>query len=194
MKGGVYRLSTLLVLSALLFGGCERSDEAVSVGEQAMPAPGAALADVEELQWDALIPPDYRPEELFSEDLSELEDDDPRALAMMDKLKALWAEAPVVEALDGMTVKLPGFVAPLQMDGEYISEFLLAPYYGACIHVPPPPANQTVYVITEEGRGVKHKLFDAVWVVGVLSVKRFNSEVGDAGYTLYANEVVPFDG
>ena len=51
------------------------------------------------------------------------------------------------KSLDGATVRLPGFIIPLdaRRDGV-LDEFLLVPYFGACIHVPPPPPNQLVYV------------------------------------------------
>ena len=55
-------------------------------------------------------------------------------------------DAPVVKALDGQSVSLPGFVVPLEGDSELITEFLLVPYFGACIHVPPPPPNQPIWI------------------------------------------------
>ena len=60
-------------------------------------------------------------------------------------------DAPVVKALDGQSVSLPGFVVPLEGDSELITEFLLVPYFGACIHVPPPPPNQLVHVTIKGG-------------------------------------------
>jgi hypothetical protein len=102
----------------------------------------------------------------------------------MAKLRALWAEAPVVDALDGLTVRLPGFVVPLETDATEISEFLLVPYFGACIHVPPPPANQTVHVVTADGAPYRGELFDTVWVEGRMRVEHFSDELGDAGYRL----------
>jgi len=69
----------------------------------------------------------------------------------------------------------------------------LVPYYGACIHVPPPPANQTVYVNAEPGRGTRPKLFDVVWVTGTLRVERVESELAAAGYALEAIKVEPYD-
>ena len=56
------------------------------------------------------------------------------------------AAAPVVEALNGQHVKIPGFVVPLDASGETVKEILLVPYFGACVHVPPPPSNQIVHV------------------------------------------------
>lgn len=55
--------------------------------------------------------------------------------------------APVVKALDGQNIRLPGYIVPLEVSEEgRTTEFLLVPYFGACIHVPPPPSNQIVHV------------------------------------------------
>ena len=65
----------------------------------------------------------------------------------------------VVSSLDGQKIRLPGFVIPFDFgEGQRISEFLLAPYFGACIHTPPPPPNPIVYVTTE-----KPVRFDTIW-------------------------------
>ncbi len=61
-------------------------------------------------------------------------------------------DAPVVKELDGQQVKLPGYIVPLEVSEEgRTTEFLLVPYYGACIHVPPPPSNQIVHIFSEMG-------------------------------------------
>lgn len=159
-------------------------------------AAGAKPADgrVRLLTWDNLLPDDFRPDRLMQDyDAQNLSDDDPRAQELMQKLQAMWKEAPVVAALDGETVKLPGFVVPLEGDGRVVNEFLLVPYYGACIHVPPPPANQIVYV-KAQGRSVQvRRLFDTVWVTGVMKVEHTSSELGEAGYILHALEVAPYE-
>lgn len=153
-----------------------------------------AAAGAEELEWDALIPDDYSPEKLFAEYQPEnMEDDDPRAAELMEKLRKLWDEAPVRPELDGQTVKLPGFTVPLEGDSQETRSFLLVPYYGACIHVPPPPANQTVYVLREPGKGTRLGEFDVVWVTGTMSVKRTENDMAEAGYTLYATEIAPYE-
>ena len=102
----------------------------------------------------------------------------------MEKLRKLWDEAPVRPELDGQTVKLPGFTVPLEGDSEETRSFLLVPYYGACIHVPPPPANQTVYVLREAGKGTRLGEFDVVWVTGTMRTKTHLNELGDTAYTL----------
>lgn len=90
----------------------------------------------------------------------------------------------VVEDMDGMKVRLPGYTVPFDYGSEAeISEFLLVPYYGACLHAPPPPPNQTVFVETAD----KIKLRDlsqAVWIEGTLRTKRQNSSLADAAYTI----------
>jgi hypothetical protein len=159
----------------------------------ATPAP-AALRDGPELEWDDLIPADWRPDKLFEQyDVDNIDDDDPRADALMDKLETLWAEAPVVPELDGQTVKLPGFVVPLTTDAAEIREFLLVPYFGACIHVPPPPPNQTVYVVTSDDGAYRGELFDTVWVEGTMHVEQFTDDLGNAGYRIDAVRVSPYE-
>jgi len=99
----------------------------------------------------------------------------------------------VVESLDGKRVKLPGFVVPIEGDGKKLSEFLLVPYYGACIHVPPPPANQTVFVKVPKGNAKIRQAFDTVWVTGTLSAKPFTSDLATAVYQIQAEEVTPYE-
>ena len=148
-----------------------------------------------ELEWDAMIPDDYRPDKIMNQfgDIQELDDSDPRAQQVLKELEAAWNAAPVVEALDGKRVKLPGFVVPLEGDGKNLSEFLLVPYYGACIHVPPPPANQTVYVKVPKGDAEIRNAFDTVWVTGTMSAKPFNSNLATAGYQIEADEIIPYE-
>jgi hypothetical protein len=74
--------------------------------------------------------------------------------------------------LDGKTVRMPGFVLPLEYAGKKVAEFLLVPWVGACIHTPPPPPNQIVHVRMAKGAEFESKgIFAAVWVTGVLSAK-----------------------
>ncbi len=155
----------------------------------------ADTQEPQELEWDALIPADFRPETIMNQygDINELDDNDPRAQKIMDQLQELWDKAPIVTELDGRHIKLPGFVVPLEGDGVKLTEFFLVPYYGACIHVPPPPANQIVYVRVPEKDARIRNAFDTVWVSGVLSAKSFESDLGNAGYQLNATLIEPYD-
>ncbi|GAB7219108.1 DUF3299 domain-containing protein [Vibrio comitans] len=85
--------------------------------------------------------------------------------------------------LDGSQVKIPGFVIPLEGDANNVTEFLLVPYFGACIHVPPPPPNQIIYVKFPSGAPVQ-QLWDVVYVVGELKAQTIESELAQTGYLL----------
>jgi len=85
-------------------------------------------------------------------------------------------DAPVVKALDGQSVSLPGFVVPLEGDSELITEFLLVPYFGACIHVPPPPPNQLVHVTIKGGVPID-SLYDAIVVTGIIKTQTWSGEM-----------------
>lgn len=164
------------------------------VADKSAAGSGDEAGAVQELDWDSLIPADWSIEKLMEEyDASDLSDDDPRAQELMSKLKTVWEKAPVVPELDGKRVKLPGFVVPLEMDAKSIKQFLLVPYYGACIHVPPPPTNQTVYVSTEPDSPFEGALFDVVWVTGDMRVEKVSNDMGDAGYAIHASSIEPYE-
>ena len=99
-----------------------------------------------------------------------------------------------MEELDGKRVRIPGFVVPLDMEATRISELLLVPYYGACIHVPPPPTNQTVFVTLPPEQPFEGQMFDTVWVTGTLKVTPTSSELADAGYRIDATAIAPYEG
>jgi uncharacterized protein len=96
----------------------------------------------------------------------------------------------VVASLDGKRVQIGGYVVPLDFDATRVKEFLLVPFVGACIHVPPPPPNQIVYVKTEGGIDVKGT-FEPVWVTGTLTVTPAFTGLAEAGYSLEAEKVEP---
>lgn len=81
---------------------------------------------------------------------------------------------PQLKNIQGKMVRIPGYVVPLLGDfgGDFetLQEFLLVPVYGMCIHVPPPPPNQVIYVQMQQPVEVE-KLFDAVWVTGELRIE-----------------------
>lgn len=167
------------------------NDTKEDVGSDADIAKDSPAANVKELEWDDLMPKDYRIEELLEQiNAGELSDDDPRIDEAMQKVEEMFSKAPVVEELDNTMVKIPGFVVPLNPDSEEGSDFLLVPYYGACIHVPPPPANQTVFVT---GPKSKYKTFDTVWVTGKLMVERSENDLGDSGYSIKATDIRPYE-
>ncbi|PKF49021.1 DUF3299 domain-containing protein [Enterovibrio nigricans] len=94
--------------------------------------------------------------------------------------------------LNNSEVRIPGFVIPLEGDANTVTEFLLVPFFGACIHVPPPPPNQIVYVKFEKGAPVQ-ALWDVVYVVGTLKTQTMSHDLAQAGYLLEGVEIEPYD-
>ena len=149
----------------------------------ALAAPLSA-AEVRELNWSDMVPADA-PAQVAEpapiHDLSQLAD----ALSEAGPASQQQSPAaPVVKELDGQAVKLPGYIVPLDVTDEgRVTEFLLVPYFGACIHVPPPPANQIVLVNAERGVEID-SLFAPVRVTGRMRVEAASTDLADAGYTL----------
>ncbi|MBF8780112.1 DUF3299 domain-containing protein [Pseudomonas fulva] len=147
-----------------------------------------------ELDWQALIPegaPLIEPQLAPLHDLSQLGDALAGEAAPAARQPA--PDAPVVKALDGQAVKLPGYIVPLEVSEEgRATEFLLVPYYGACIHVPPPPANQIVHVFSEMGVRVQD-LYQPYWIEGRMRVRPTSSELAQAGYRMEAEKIYAYE-
>jgi hypothetical protein len=125
--------------------------------------------------------------------------------AVLATIKKLRQEADVrdrtlVAELDGRDIKLPGYVLPLDFDGSLVKSFLLVPYVGACIHVPPPPPNQIVYVKLNQGFE-SPELYAPVWVTGRIETGMSKTSLSlvdgssfvDFGYSLQATKVEPYE-
>ena len=102
---------------------------------------------------------------------------------MLKKMRDVWDNAPVNNAIVGQQVRIPGFVVPLEDSKDGMKEILLVPYFGACIHTPPPPANQIVLVVPAKP-AAGYRSMDTVWVSGTLKATRSNSPMGSSGYRL----------
>ena len=102
-------------------------------------------------------------------------------------------DADKTERWMGQLIRLPGYIVPLEVseDGR-TTDFLLVPYFGACIHVPPPPSNQIVHVTSKEGVKLD-ELYQPYWIVGALQVKPSTSELADAGYQMDAQKIVVYE-
>lgn len=95
------------------------------------------------------------------------------------------------QELDGKHVKIPGFVIPLEGDDKLVTEFLLVPFMGACIHVPPPPPNQIVYVKFKDGIEIG-KLWEVVVVEGIMKVETTSAEIAQSSYLLEGIDSEPY--
>ncbi|GAA5189224.1 DUF3299 domain-containing protein [Ferrimonas gelatinilytica] len=153
----------------------------------ALLLPSVAMAEIKVLQWEDLRPAD---EQQALPNVNP-HGGDPFA---DESGPASWVQpqGQVVAELDGQTIKLPGFIVPLEGDETHVTEFLLVPYFGACVHVPPPPTNQLIYVKYEQGLPIDI-IWDAVWVTGKLSTNSYAIEEFSAGYSMEATLANPYD-
>ena len=171
------------LLFAILIAGFIASFPAntIPAAKAKAPAPGPVL----KITWDNLIPPGLTAEKLEK----------------LMREKGSWSEEegvffqaeyfPVNKKLDGRRVQIAGYVVPLDMEADKVDEFLLVPYFGACIHVPPPPPNQVIYV--KMSRAFRMKAIDVpVLVTGPLSAKIKKSDLANTGYMMFAERIEPY--
>ena len=142
--------------------------------------------------WRELAPPNWVATPPFrSQDIARLGDADPRAKALLADMRSAWSSAPPNPLLNGVAIRTAGFVVPVEQGRDGTREFLLVPYYGACIHTPPPPANQIIDVFTSAPvKGMN--AMDTVWVAGVLNVTRNEHDSGSSIYAMRAEDVEPY--
>ena len=167
-------------------------------------AEALAADEILQLTWAQLVPPaPPKPKSFLAGrsgpvDLGKIPDDG--TPAPPPQAEARWMSggtqrtprsepAPVVQALDGKKVSIGGYIVPLDFDATQVKEFLLVPFVGACIHVPPPPANQIVYVKSAKGFDIKGT-FDPVTVTGTMTTTVAFTGIAEAGYTLAADTIV----
>jgi len=96
------------------------------------------------------------------------------------------------QQLDGKTINIPGFMVPLEDDLDHVSEFLLVPFAGACIHVPPPPPNQMIYVKMNQNAKVHVTFTDPIMVTGLLKISTVISPYGDVSYDMVGMTIKPY--
>jgi uncharacterized protein len=168
------------------------------------PVGGALAAPAaRELKWEQLIPadpssaPKSTPRGIVQHGQSLVPDPaTPEARTLRGAARSAESGPPatqpvgseVVAELNGERVRMRGFVVPIGFDGVKVKEFLLVPYVGACIHVPPPPANQIVFI--EAAKPIEiGGMFEAVAVTGTLRTMAMSTELASVGYHLAADQV-----
>ncbi len=98
----------------------------------------------------------------------------------------------IIEEMNGKKLRIPGFVVPLEFKSEKVAtSFFIVPYFGACLHMPPPPPNQIIYVESEQGVLIE-SLYDPVWVSGTISTELFEDQLATAAYTMTLSYLEPY--
>lgn len=95
-------------------------------------------------------------------------------------------------ALNNKQVSVPGFMVPLEDDADQVTEFLLVPFAGACIHVPPPPPNQMIYIKLRAGKKARMSFTEPILVTGQLHVSTVQSPYGDVSFNMDGDSVKPY--
>ena len=130
-----------------------------------------AFGDAKTLSWQDLLP--------------ELDD----TLDLSDGIR--WGERVRLD-LNDEDVRIPGFIVPLEYkESEIVTRFLLVPYFGACIHEPPPPPNQTIYAVYEPGYELE-EIWQPVWIEGTISASRVEEDLATASYSVSAVAIEPY--
>ena len=174
-------LLSLVALVAMIPGRAWLQDR----GEVSVDPDAEALA----LGWDDLVPEGFTPPEdpfetITAEELDKLFDGSPESERELAEIEERMSYAPVAERLDGQLVTLAGYVVPLDFDGQTrLEEFLLVPYFGACIHTPPPPANQIVMASLEEAVEIADT-YEPVVLRGIMRTESTSSQLADTGYRM----------
>jgi len=174
--------------------GGKRTHEGQDQGHAQASNSGANAQGYRPMDWEVLIPKDWEPLRDFkSLNFNGMSDSDPRAIAALRKLQKAWKNAPLNPAIQNEKIVISGFIVPLDSsDSSTIEEFLLVPYFGACIHVPPPPSNQVIHVVPAQPlKGFQ--MMDPVTVTGDLSPSRIDTPYGSAGYEMQAKTVAPYE-
>lgn len=183
------RLFSAFFAAVMLLGMVATSAQGITppvVGTQA-PAvtpkntvPGAAR----EIDWDELLPPDAR-ERFAAAPLQAVHD----YLGEGGMAAQQVMDFSINKTLEGSNIKIPGFIVPLDVGKDgLVTEFFLVPYFGACIHVPPPPPNQIVYVRMTKGVALD-SIYEAYWITGRMKTTNKTTRLGAAAYQLDANKV-----
>lgn len=165
----------------------------------------AAAAGYQQVEWPDLIPDDdlkalqNPPENLVAAEEGELGDAIASNLALTlnpDRELSAYEKAltsrNIKPEFNHKKIRIPGFIVPLAFsEQQAVTEFFLVPFFGACMHLPPPPPNQIIYATKQPGVDV-NRLMDAFWLEGTLLTQSVENPAATAAYTLMVDKVTPY--
>ena len=160
------------------------------------PAVSADAQSYEDIDWTELMPAEdlsallNRP--AFLDDIADgsaqdsLDSFQQRQLEdeQAQQYQAALSSTRVIQEFDGKAIRIPGFIVPLdQNEDKEVTRFFIVPYFGACLHMPPPPPNQILYVESEQGITLEN-LYDPYWFEGIVSIEQKVDAMGTSAYSL----------
>ncbi len=138
--------------------------------------------------WSKLIDPNFNQAKIVSfykQKVSKVKEGSKEERAIYAQMQAALKKAGNNKAVDGKTVKLSGYMVPIDIDGESVNKFLFFPNQAACIHVPASPANQTIFVTTKKGKGVMMEdAYENITVWGTIKLQHTEVANGTASYII----------
>jgi len=185
-------IGTLVVMALVLFvSGCNQSDEKLLDSSE----------EYNTIEWTQLIPQDDLEALLNQPDFLSAIEDGSAEDQLNSEIKSDIGDTPesayqralvsanVVPDFDSQNIRLPGFIVPLEFDEDFVvTEFFLVPYFGACLHSPPPPPNQIVYVKHSEGIKLE-SLEQPFWISGLLTTVGEVNDTAHAAYSMTAKGI-----
>lgn len=188
----VLQFSVLLPLLVGLFLAVGAADQVSGEGRSG----GKVAAQFTTIEWPDLIPkedldallnpPEYIAEvqDGSTEDQISSQIKNTISAASGDRYQQALISTRIKPEMDGQAIRIPGYIVPLEFsDDQVITDFFLVPFFGACIHVPPPPPNQIIYVKYPKGLKLE-ALFDPFWISGVLKTSLIENDMATAAYAL----------
>ena len=178
-----------------------KADESTPQADMMLESASLPIAEFITVEWTDLIPeedldallnpPSYLDdiedgsfEDFSFEDQISAQIQNSLAAANDDSYQLALSSTRVIEAMDGQAIRIAGFIVPLEFDDEQtITQFFLVPFFGACIHVPPPPPNQIIFVNYPQGLK-QDSLYDPFWISGVLNTSLVENDMAMAAYSM----------
>lgn len=165
----------------------------------------ASNSTYEEIEWIALMPESdlealLDPPEFLGEIKDGSEQDSVAALSDMEgksenaqRFQQALTSTRVINEFDQKKIRIPGFIVPLDAnDEQQVVEFFIVPYFGACLHMPPPPPNQMIHVTFEQGVDLE-QLDIAFWFEGTINIETTSNDTGIAAYAMTLDNLEEYD-
>ncbi len=200
------QLSVLLLPLLVLLTSCTESETTSAVEENELSdeelnftpesqALSASSDNFETIEWDALIPADdlealLSPPEYLDDIVDgSLEDSLERKIEgafdpSTDPYQQALVSTKVITEMNGKRVKIPGFIVPIETnEDKLVTEFFIVPYFGACLHMPPPPPNQIIYATYPQGVE-QPTLYEPFWLSGELKTEITTNDIAQSAYEM----------
>lgn len=138
--------------------------------------------------WKTLIDPNFNQEKVvqfYKEKVKKVKEGSKEETRIYAQLQEALKNAGSNKTIDNKSVKLKGYIVPIDIDGEKVNKFLFFPNQAACIHVPASPANQTIYVTTQKDEGVKMEdAYEQIMVYGTIKLQTAKVANGTASFVM----------